>query len=182
MARMVAILIAIALPAGCGRTVNNDVAYKESAAYPADTDVASTIDSLDRMLAAKSEYDRFAAAWPIVLSQSTKTETRQNETDAPVLLSLELAADPHEWSSCIAARNVVDGTDASTIRIELATFMGRVPWKPTKDVYTKWMLSEPGGGESDLLQWHLEDRSNETIQEFTLKFRLKLEPKKPTAK
>jgi hypothetical protein len=172
MLRHLTYAIAFALLAGCNSQTDDPAKIQSAAAAP-DNDVDHIVDSVARMQAATTEHDRFVAAWPIVLSQTSTTATRQTDTDAPVSLLLELASDPHEWSTCVANRNITDGTDPLTIRIELASFVGAIPWKPTKDVYFKGSFRELGDGESDLLQWCLNENNNEIIQRYTLRFRLK---------
>lgn len=172
MRRRIAYIIAVALLAGCD-SQSSDRAKSQPPTPAPKKDVDLVIDSVARMQAAETEHDRFAAAWPIVRSQSSTIDTRQTDTDASVSISLELASDPHEWSKCIATRKITDGIDPSTIRFELANFIGAIPWKPTKDVYFKGSFRQLGSGESELLQWRLDDNGNETIQQLTLRFRMK---------
>lgn len=137
------------------------------------SEMAATSDTIDKMIAAKDENARMAAAWPIVLSRSKRTEVFWEDTDAPVRVSLEFAENPYEWSTCSATREIVEDTDPATIRVELAKFVFHIPWRPTKDVFKDLVLGYPGEGETELLQWQLEDDSDETAQRFKLRFRLK---------
>ncbi len=172
MFRRIAYAFAIGLLAGCNSQTNDSVVPPYTAPAP-NNDVDHIVDSLARMQMAKTEHDRFAAAWPIVLANAKKSDTCQLDTGAPVSLSLELASDPHDWSLCVATRNITDGVAPSTIRIELAIFVAAIPWKPTKDASFNGSFRRFGDGESDLLEWHLEDNSNETVQQLALRFRLK---------
>lgn len=136
------------------------------------TETSTMWNALDSAANTKSEREKAIALWPIAI-QTTPKDPKIINHEPPVIVTVNLARSPEEWSQINAIRLEAPTNDPSTIRYEAQSAAFGVTWFPIKKESFKADIPKAQDCVTGLIEWKCEEKKKDGYTEFIVRFRLK---------